>query len=122
MKRYRWCITITALACFVIAGGNQMFAAEQASFQNSIGVIQCFSDNPKAAVAVLEKHITQLQADAIEADLFPSPEPQELLKQLMAVHEHALRVGLPPNDEGVADLKERIDTILIQIENELEIP
>jgi len=125
MKRQHiiW-IAVCIPACLVcMAGGmlsGEVFGAiidpVAVAFANPIGVAQAMDDNPTAVVRILEAHITQKQADDIEAALFPveaneDARLQVLRLRLVESRKYMLRIGLPPNDTDVAHLQQRIDAI-----------
>lgn len=110
MKQYRWLIAVAISACLVCMTGSQMFAEViepkpvLVAFANPVGVAQAMDARPTVAVAILLANITQDQADAIEAALFPEPSDAKLRADLVAWHEQGLKLGRPVDDTTLVAL------------------
>ena len=127
MKQYRWWFAMMIPMCLVcimwMLPGNisteVVFAAviePVVAFSNPAVLAERFDADPVSAVAILTKHITQGQADALEAELLPvaiDPDVQQqvLRQRLVESRNYMLRIGLSPTDEDVSDIKVRIDAI-----------
>jgi len=89
-------------------------------FANPVGVAQAMDRDPAAVVAILLANITQKEADAIEAALFPTPSDAKLRADLVAWRDIGLKLGRPIDDPEVVALKVRIDAIPIVGDIEIE--
>ena len=134
MKRYRWWFAVMIPACLVcVLGGirvgdvcavpdvpvlgavvlDPIGPIEPVSvFANPDGVAELMDANPALLVAVLERHLTQRQVDAIEVELFPTPEPAEVRRTLVDAKLFLLKQRMPIDDATVVSIQSRIDSIV----------
>lgn len=90
------------------------FAQGDVKFADPDWVAKMMDNSPDRVVAVLLKHITQSQADSIEAELFPKPTAEAQKQALEVARTTLLRAGFEKTDKLVTDIQDKSAAVAME--------